>query len=66
MRAPRIERDATFPNMWRVRWPSGCLSDMVNLSRAKDAVACFMESMERRQRGRQKRLEPRLCARRAA
>lgn len=30
-----IERDAT---MWRVRLPSGFRSDMVNLTRAKDAA----------------------------
>jgi hypothetical protein len=66
MTAPRIERDATFPNMWRVRWPSGVLSDMVNLTRAKDAVAGFMESVGRRQRGRQRQLEASQCARRAA
>jgi len=24
--------------MWRIRWPAGQLSDMVNLSRAKDAA----------------------------
>jgi hypothetical protein len=31
-----IERDQAFPGMWRVRLPSGRLTDMVNLSRAKD------------------------------
>jgi hypothetical protein len=30
--------DAKWPRMWRVRWPDGSLSDMVNLSRAKDAA----------------------------
>jgi hypothetical protein len=34
-----IERDAAFPRMWRVRLPSGRLTDMVNLTRAKD-FAC--------------------------
>ena len=43
--------------MWRVRWPDGRLSDMVNLSRAKDAIAAFIESTERRLRGRQSQLE---------
>jgi hypothetical protein len=47
--------------MWRVRWPDGRLSDMTNLTRAKDAVACFMETEERRQRGRQRPSEGRLC-----
>ena len=34
-----IEPDATFPWMWRVRLPTGRLTDMLNLSRAKD-YAC--------------------------
>jgi len=47
--------------MWRVRWPDGRLSDMTNLTRAKDAVACFMETEERRRRGRHRPSEGRLC-----
>lgn len=39
------------------RWPHGRLSDMVNLSRAKDAIVSFIESAERRLRGRQSALE---------
>jgi hypothetical protein len=34
-----IERDATFPWMWRAKLPSGRLTDTVNLTRAKD-YAC--------------------------
>ena len=34
-----IEPDLTWPGMWRVRLPEGYLTDMVNLSRAKDAAA---------------------------
>jgi hypothetical protein len=34
----KIERDSKYPNMWRIR-RDGSLSDMVNLSRAKDALA---------------------------
>ena len=34
-----IEPDQTWPGMWRVRLPDGYLTDMVNLSRAKDAAA---------------------------
>jgi hypothetical protein len=34
-----IETDQTWPRMWRVRLPDGYLTDMVNLSRAKDAAA---------------------------
>ena len=33
-----IERDSTYPNMWRVRRPNGTLSDMVNRVRCKDAA----------------------------
>jgi hypothetical protein len=50
---PRLEPDANWPGMWRVRWRDGTLSDMVNLTRAKDAIACFLETVERRRRGRQ-------------
>jgi hypothetical protein len=31
------------PDLWRIAWPDGHLSDIVNLSRAKDAafsIAC--------------------------
>jgi hypothetical protein len=44
--------DAVHPGIWRVRWPDGRLSDMTNLTRAKDAVACFVATEERRHRGR--------------
>jgi hypothetical protein len=60
-RKPKVVPDATHTGMWRVRWPDGHLSDMTNLTRAKDAVACFMETEERRQRGRQRPSEARLC-----
>lgn len=30
--------DGKYPKMWRIQWPDGSLSDMVNLSRAKDAA----------------------------
>jgi hypothetical protein len=30
--------DANWSGMWRVRWPDGQLSDMANLTRAKDAA----------------------------
>jgi hypothetical protein len=33
-----IEPDATYPQMWRVRYPDGSLSDMVNKTRARDAI----------------------------
>jgi hypothetical protein len=47
---PRVVPDSTCPGMYRVRWPDGVISDMTNLSRANDAVACFMEAAERRRR----------------
>jgi hypothetical protein len=58
-RHPKVIPDPTYPGMFRVRWPDG-LSDMTNLSRAKDAVAAFMDSADRRQRERQSQLEARL------
>lgn len=36
---PSIEPDKTWPGMWRVRLPDEYLSEMVNLSRARDAAA---------------------------
>ena len=36
-----IEADANWPGMWRVRFGGG-LSDMANLSRAKDAAASMV------------------------
>jgi hypothetical protein len=61
MPRPKLEPDSAYPGMWRVQWPDGRLSDMTNLMRAKDAVACFMETEERRQRGRQSLSEGRRC-----
>jgi hypothetical protein len=60
-RRPKLMPDAVYPGMWRVRWPDGRLSDMTNLARAKDAIACFIETEERRLREqRQSRSEARL------
>lgn len=36
-----VEPDSKWPEMYRVRLPDGHLTDMVNLSRAKDAAACL-------------------------
>ncbi len=36
-----IEQDARYPKMWRVKHPDGRLSDMVNLTRARDAAVGF-------------------------
>jgi hypothetical protein len=35
--------DKTWPGMWRVRTPDRSLSDMANLSRAKDAALAIAE-----------------------
>jgi hypothetical protein len=40
--------DPEWPAMYRVRSPDGSLTDMVNLSRARDAARHFAEQ-ERRQ-----------------
>jgi hypothetical protein len=45
----------------RVRWPGCRLSDITNLTRAKDAITCFIETEERRQRGRHSPSDGRLC-----
>ena len=46
-RQPKAVPDAARPGMWRVQWPDGRLSDMTNLTRAKDAVTFFIETEER-------------------
>src|SRR5262245_4480551 len=38
----RVVSDATWPHMWRVRLPGG-LSDIINLTRAKDAARALAE-----------------------
>jgi hypothetical protein len=60
-RKPKVVPDAAHPGMWRARWPNGRLSDMTNLTRAKDAVAYFMETEEGRQRVRHRSSQGRLC-----
>jgi len=39
----KLLQDKTYPSMWRVKWPDGEVSDMVNKTRAKDAIRCFEE-----------------------
>lgn len=34
----RVVPDDTWPSMWRIVWPDGERSDMVNLARAKHAA----------------------------
>jgi hypothetical protein len=36
-----VEPDAKYAGMYRIRFPDGGLSDMVNLTRAKDAALAF-------------------------
>jgi hypothetical protein len=45
-----IEADQAWHGMWRVRLSNGHLTDMVNLSRAKDAAASHaLATLNRRQ-----------------
>jgi hypothetical protein len=44
----QIERDAKYPQMWRVRLSDGSLTDGVNLARAKDAALDIAEGIEAR------------------
>ena len=37
-RVASVVRDGKYPSMWRVQRPDGSLTDMVNLTRAKDAA----------------------------
>jgi hypothetical protein len=39
----RVVPDGRYPGMWRVEMPDGRLSDMTNLSRAKDAAVAICE-----------------------
>jgi hypothetical protein len=43
-----IVSDATYPNMWRVRFRDGQVSDMVNRIRAKDALRPLREDARSR------------------
>jgi hypothetical protein len=48
---PSIVPDAVYPGMYRIRLPGGSLSVMVNLTRARDAVRAFRESLRVRRAG---------------
>jgi hypothetical protein len=37
----RIVPDVVYPNMWRMAWPDGRLSDLANLARIKDAAVAI-------------------------
>jgi len=42
---PRIVVDSKRPGMYRIKRPDGSLSDIVNLTRARDALRSFDEAM---------------------
>ena len=35
--------DAVWPGLWRIHWPDGQISDLTNLTRAKDAAEVISE-----------------------
>lgn len=51
-----VEPDAKYPFLYRIRYPDGHLSDMVNLTRAKDA-ACWFALRSLNSRPQETRLE---------
>src|SRR5262249_9973522 len=42
--------DGTYPGMWRIQTPDGRRSDMVNLTRAKDAAVSVALAIHNRQK----------------
>jgi hypothetical protein len=38
-----VVSESVYPGMYRIRWPSGELSDLANLARAKDAALAICE-----------------------
>jgi hypothetical protein len=54
----RIVADRVYPGMWRVKLPSGKLSDMTNLARAKDAATSIaLAILNREQKAQETALE---------
>jgi hypothetical protein len=54
----RIVADRVYPGMWRVKIPSGKLSDMTNLVRAKDAATSIgLSILNREQKAQETALE---------
>lgn len=39
-----VKPDERYPTMWRIHWPDGSVSDMVNLTRACDAAMVLCRS----------------------
>lgn len=37
-----VQPDSTYPGMWRLHYPDGIVSDMVNISRATDAAFAWL------------------------
>lgn len=52
-----VKPDSKYPAMWRIHTPDGTMSDMVNLSRAKDAAASVYTTGLNSQRLNWKRAE---------
>jgi len=42
----RVVRDEVYPQMWRVEYPDGTRSDMVNRARAKDVARTHNAELE--------------------
>jgi hypothetical protein len=49
-----LEPDSEWPSMWRVRLEEGFLTDMVNLTRAKDAAICLASKVLNREKAHKK------------
>ena len=41
---PKLIQDDVYTEMYRVKWPSGEISDMVNKTRAKEVIRRFREN----------------------
>jgi hypothetical protein len=46
-----IVPDKTWPGMWRVQMPDGDVTDMVNITRAKDAAQSLALAVLKREAG---------------
>ena len=44
MKYPRLRQDTVYPEMYRVVWAKDDVSDMVNKTRAKDAVSRYLDN----------------------
>jgi hypothetical protein len=51
-----VKPDDRYPTMWRIHWPDGSISDMVNLSRACDAAMAIAERGPPPQRPRDRKM----------